>query len=239
MNRGKNNIIYAMVCLGAVLLALRLRLYIVALDEKNLISSGHILSVLIWAAAAVGLVLAAAAARGAKQVRISTAATPVAMLGDTIFAIAIGLSVYAMGAPFTLLEKGFTAAGYLCVPGLLFAAFCRYKGKPVPAWCFGVVCIFFALYLMTCYRAWSSNPQLQDYVFAMLTCVAVMMFAYQNTAAAVEYGNRRVWLFSGLLAVCYGIAAIYRAENGWLCGAGAMWALTALLGETGRTQEGA
>ena len=111
MNRGKNNIIYAMVCLGAVLLALRLRLYIVALDEKNLIASGHILSLLIWTAAAAGLILAAAAARGTKQLGISTVATPVAALGDALFAIAIGLSVYALGAPFTLLGKGFTAAG--------------------------------------------------------------------------------------------------------------------------------
>jgi len=231
MNRNKNGLIYGMVCLGAAILALRLGLYTVAMDGKNLITPGNPLSVLIWVAAAAGLVLAAVAALRTGKKAISPVSTPIAALGDGIFALAIGLTVFAMGTPFTVLEKLLAVVGYLCVPALLYAAFCRFQRKPVFFGCFAVVCVFFALLLVARYQDWSSNPQLQDYVFAMLACVAVTLFAYQNTAALVKLGSRRVWLASGMLAVCYGIAAIYRVENGWLCGAGAVWAVTTLLGE--------
>lgn len=239
MNRKKNSRIHTMVSLGAVLLALRLRLYIVAVDAKNLIAPGHFLSALIWIVAAAALALATISALGEEKREISKFSTPIAVLGDALFAFAIGLCAFSMEMPDTLPGKLCMAAGYLCVPAMLFAAFCRFRAKPVFFGCFGVVCIFFALHLVTCYQDWSSNPQLQDYLFAMLASGAVTLFSYQNTAAAVDRGNRAVWLASGLLAGCYGIAAIYHVENGWLYGAGAMWAVTTLLGEALQTaQEG-
>ena len=238
MKHKRNDLLHTMVSLGAVLLALRLRLYIVAVDEKNLLVSGHMLSWLIWAVTAAALILAVTAALRTKETDTLPVSSPVAALGDGLFAIAIAITVFAMGTPASVLEKVRMAAGYLCVPCLGYAAFCRAKGKPVFFGCFAVVCVFFALYLVSCYRLWSSNPQLQDYVFAMLTCAAVTIFAYQSAALAAGIGSKCLWLAAGMLTVAFGIAAVCQAENGLLYMAAAGWALTGLLKYDAGTEPG-
>lgn len=230
MNHNKNTLPYLMALLGAVLLSLRLRLYIVAVDGKNLLESGHVLSWIIWAVCALCLVVAAGAAFRTREENSLSVGGPIAALGDGIFAIGIGLTLLALGRPFSVLEKLRFAVGALCVPCLCYAAFCRGKGKPVFFGCFAVVCAFFALYLVGNYRLWSSNPQLQDYIFAMLTCVAVTLFAYQNAAHCVGIGSKRLWLASGLTAVSFGLAALCRGENMLLYLTAGVWALTNLLG---------
>ena len=99
-----------------------------------------------------------------------------------------------------------------------------------------MVCSFFALYLVSIYRVWSSTPQLQDYVFAMAACVGVTLFAYQNAALAVGIGSRRLWLASGLLTVGFGLAAVYGGEPMLLYIGAAGWAATSLLGSE-KTEE--
>ena len=91
--------------------------------------------------------------------------------------------------------------------------------------CSSVVCLFFALYLVCSYQLWSSNPQLQDYVLPMLAGVMATLYAYQNAALAVGIGSRRMWLATGMLAICFGIGA----AQGLLYPAIALWALTGLL----------
>lgn len=230
MNQNKERLIWNVVSLGGVLLALRLRLYIVAVDEKNLLVSGHWVSLLIWAVAALCLGLALVAAFRAKEEGTLTVGGPVAALGDGLFAGVLCLSMLAMGEPVSILEKARTVLGYLCVPSLLYAAVCRVKGKPVFFGCFCVVCVFFALYLVGIYRVWSSCPQLQDYVFAMLALVGVTSFAYQNAALAVGLGSHRVWLASGLMTIGFGIAAIQGGAPMLLYIGASGWAVTGLLG---------
>lgn len=236
MNQNKHHLIHLTVSLGAILLALRLRLYIVALDEKNLLVSGYWLSIVIWAVAAVCLAVALTKAFRTKEDKALAVGGPIAALGDGLFAIAICLSVLAMGEPASMLEKARMVLGYLCVPSLLYAAVCRGRGKPVFFGCFCVVCSFFALYLVSIYRVWSSTPQLQDYVFAMAACVGVTLFAYQNAALAVGIGSRRVWVASGLVSIGFGLAAVYGGEPMLLYIGAAGWAATSLLGSE-KTEE--
>ena len=63
----------------------------------------------------------------------------------------------------------------------------------------------------------------------MLACVAVTLFAYQNTAYCVDGGNENLWRAAGMLAVCFGIAAVAQSQHSLLYGAAALWALTGLL----------
>jgi len=237
MNRNKKLLPIVMACLGLVLLGLRTALYAVALDEKNLLVSGHVLSWLIWAAAAACLVSASMAVLRTKDLGVVPVCAPVAALGDAIFAAAIGIAVISLGTPFSVVEKIRMVLGYLSVPCLCYSAFCRMKGKPVFFGCFAAVCVFFALYLVSFYRVWSSNPQLQDYVFTMLTCVTVTIFAYQNAAHAVGSGNVKVWLGSGLLAISFGIAAVWGGEHPALYLAGAVWVLTEFLSDRTRDRK--
>ena len=229
MNKNQNRLPLIMAAMGGVLLVLRLLLYTVAVDEKNLLVSGHFLLVVIWALGAVCLALAVfAALKTAERSRMAVT-SPAAAVGDGALALAIGISLAWM-RPVSLLEMATMAFGGMAVLCLGYGAYCRARGKQVFFGCFCVVCVYLALHLVGSYRAWSSNPQLQDYVFSMLACVAMTMFAYQNAALDVGIGSRRMWVASGLTAVCFGIAAVCGGNAKVMYFAGAVWALTTLLG---------
>ena len=230
MNRNVIKQIAVMVSLGGVLLALRLWLYGSAVDEKNLLISGHWLSLVIWAAAALGLALALIWALGSKETGSIAVTGWVCALGEGLLAGAICLSVLYMGQVHSTLEILRNAAAYLAAAGLLYGAYCRATGKTAFFGCYSAVCLFFVLYLVTIYRLWSSNPQLMDYFFCLMACVALTLLSYQNAALSVGIGSRRVWLASGLVAVCFGIAAASGAEAIVLYLGGAVWALTNLMG---------
>jgi len=218
------------VSLGAVLLSLRLRLYIVAVDEKNLLISGHWLSALIWGIATLCLVFAALAAIRTKEAGSISITGPVAALGEGLFAGILLLSMLAMAEPVSLLEKARNAVGYLTSVCLLVGAYRRAVGKSAFFGIYCALCLFFALYLVNVYRVWSSNPQLMDYFFPLLACIALTLLSYQNAALSLGIGSRRLWLASGLLAICFGIGAVYGSESMLLYIGGAVWALTNLLG---------
>lgn len=68
-----------------------------------------------------------------------------------------------------------------------------------------VLCIFFAVHLVSCYQLWSSNPQIMDYLFTLLAYVGLMLYFYQKAAALVGFRQEKRMLAIGLLAVffCY------------------------------------
>lgn len=229
MNRKTKLLPIAAVVSGGVLMALRTWLYAAALDEKNLLLAGHPISYGIWLVAALCLGLSLTAALGTGKTGAVPAYTSLAGAGDLLLALVMGAFVCTMGESTTLVQKLCFALGVLSIPALGYTAVCRWKGKPVFFGCFAVVCVFFALYLVANYQTWSSNPQLQDYVFAMLACVSVTLFAYQNAAFCVDGGSETLWRFAGMLAVCFGIAAVAQSQQGLLYGGIALWTLTGLL----------
>lgn len=235
MKQNKKQLAFAMVSLGAVLLALRLRLYIVAVDEKNLLMD-HWLSPVIWAVAGLTLVYGVICALGTKEMGRLAVTGPIAALGDGLFALTMVLSLLAMDKSASVLETVRMALGWISAASLLWAGVCRAKGKPVFFGCFCVICAFFALYLVGTYRSWSASPQLQDYVFSMAALVGVTLFAYQNAALAVGIGSYRVWLASAMLTIAFGLAAVYGGSPMLLYFGPAVWTLTGLLGEE-RTEE--
>jgi hypothetical protein len=70
--------------------------------------------------------------------------------------------------------------------------------------------VFLLVHMVGCYQLWSSNPQMQDYLFALLATLALLLFAHHTAAFEVGLGNRKLVLGAGL-------AAIYLclAEIGW------------------------
>ena len=235
MKQNKKQLAFAMVLLGGVLLALRLRLYIVAVDEKNLLMD-HWLSPVIWAVAGLTLVYGVICALGTKEMGCLAVTGPIAALGDGLFALTMVLSLLAMDKSASVLETVRMALGWISAASLLWAGVCRAKGKPVFFGCFCVIGAFFALYLVGTYRSWSASPQLQDYVFSMAALVGVTLFAYQNAALAVGIGSYRVWLASAMLTIAFGLAAVYGGSPMLLYFGPAVWTLTGLLGEE-RTEE--
>ena len=231
MTQKKTILPIAMALAGGMLMGLRFWLYRTALDEKNLLVHGHPISFVIWLVAAVCLGLAVVTALGQEKTEAVLKRSLPAAAGDVLFALVIAVCVFSLGELVTLVDKLRLVAGVLCAPLLIYSAVCRIRRKPVFFGCYAVVCVFFALYLVASYQLWSSNPQLQDYVFAMLACVAVTLYAYQNAACCVDGGNGKLMWATGLMAVCFGIAAIANSDHGLLYGGAALWALTGLLPE--------
>ena len=89
--------------------------------------------------------------------------------------------------------------------GALLAAALAYfayrKKKPV----FGLsagLCICFILRLVASYQVWSRDPQIQDYIFALLACLCLTAFFYQQTALEAGLGSK-IWRLRFAFLGCY------------------------------------
>ena len=95
-----------------------------------------------------------------------------------------------------------------------------------------VLCLFFAVHLVSCYQGWSSNPQIMDYLFTLLAYVGLMLYFYHKAAALVGFRKDKTLLAIGLLAVFFCYASLEVRELSSLlklcCGG---WVLTDLCRE--------
>lgn len=218
----------AALALGAVGFVLRKGLYAAALDHKNLLLPGHPLEIGLWVVTLLAILLAVVAARKAED---SGASKAVGAVGCAVLAVGILASVLLGGFSLSGLSLARAVLGLLAAVAMAAAAALRLKGKPVFFLFYGAVCIFFAVHMVSCYQGWSSNPQIQDYLYSLLSCVGLMLFAYQKTACAVNFGNRRLMLGLGLITVFACITALSGTEDSLLYLAGGIWAATNLRGE--------
>ena len=115
---------------------------------------------------------------------------------------------------------------------LIFLTYARYRGIKPSFFFHTILCAFLTVHMVSCYRGWSGSPQLLDYVFEMLACVAMMLYAYQQAAFEVELGNRRKTLWLGMVSGFFALAAIPGASSPLLCAGGAIWTLTTLCSPT-------
>lgn len=220
-----------MIALGNAAAIVRVALYKLALDEKNLLTQGHALSVVVWLLFAAAVALVAVGVFAARRCWDEEDVHPsvTGAVGAWILAAAMGFSLCAQGIPVSMVEKLGSLTGLLCVPGLIYIGICRIRGKRPFFACHGLVCVYFCLYLVGMYGHWSANPQYQDYAFSMLACVAVGVFAYQQAALDVQMGNGKLQYAAGLLAGFLGLAALYSPDHPWLYLAGGIWAMTNLM----------
>ena len=86
---------------------------------------------------------------------------------------------------------------------MLVLGVCRMAGRK-PAFLFsGAVCLFYMLMLVTNYRLWSADPQLQDYAYPLLAGVLLMLCSFHRTCCDAGIIERRKLLLTGLTAaVC-------------------------------------
>jgi hypothetical protein len=222
----------AAVLFSAAALYLRRQLYAVALDSKGLLLSGHPLEAALWAVVLGGgilLTLAASRLGGANLYEENFRSSIPAFCGNafmsaTVLAMAMNQSLSMPGR----IDLVWRFLGFLTAPGLLWAALCRSMGKKPFFGIHGALSAFLLLYLISRYQLWSSNPQLQDYVFELLAAAALTLFSYHCAAFEADTGSRRMQLATGMLSVLLcGAAVPYSGfPNLYLCGL--IWAVTDL-----------
>lgn len=211
--------------LGIVGFALRRGLYAVALDHKNLLIAGHPLQWLLLLVTLAAMALAFLSGAGAGR-----CGTPGRLAALGCLALAVGISL-------ELLPQGFSGGGLSrlrCILGILAslamvaAAVQNLLRKPTFFLLQGIVCVFFAVHMVSCYQGWSSNPQILDYLYTLLAAVGLMLFAYQQSACAADCGSGKLLRLFGSVSIFCGITALSGTEFPALYLTGSFWALTAL-----------
>ena len=221
--------------LGAGLLGvlLRLWLYGTGLEENNLLRASHPAGSLVLL---LSLVFAGAAAfltRPLREVLPYDRRFPRSVPG------ALGSWIGAAGILMSALvdlvrrENGLNTAagilGVLAAAGLIWAGLLRLQGKRPGAGPHAAVCLYFVLRLISRYRGWSADPQLQDYAFQLLATVCLMLYSYHRSALDLRDGSAwAVNLLAMLSIYCCCLAAV-RSDDKWLYLCTGAWVLCSAL----------
>lgn len=208
---------------GLVCAGLRWLLFRNHTDALGLLETGTLVETGIFLLTGLCLVLFALAARRGWAGENKLAA-PGQMLGGLgIFLTALTHSGQMAGPVGTLWKiLGLVAGICLIVQGV-----CTLKKRKVSFLLPLAVCVFFLLHLIDNYRGWSSQPQLQKYLFDLLASLSLTFFSYCDAARKVSLGKPKTRIFSGLCAVYFCLAAIPGTpEFTVLYALCALWALT-------------
>ena len=124
-------------------------------------------------------------------------------IGIAAAAIAIGITCAGeLAASADSFSRLAAICGLLAAPCLLFVAYCRSKGYH-PSLVFHVaVCVFLMIRLVSLYRTWSADPQLEDFMYQLLAVVFCLLSCYHRAAFDANFGSRREYTF-------YTLACLY------------------------------
>lgn len=218
--------------LGGIGFVLRKALYALAVDEKNLLVSGHPLEIALTVLTFAVLVFIAAVVwklDGSANYEDNFSADLPAAVGHILGAAGIAMtmltSTYAMPGTLTTLWRVLGYASPVC---LVAAAFPRAQGKQPHFLLHLVPCLYLMFHVVCHYRLWSSNPQFQDYAFSLFGAIALLFFVYYTAAFEAGAGKRRMQLFMGLAAMYLCLVCAAMTEYPLLYLGGMGWAGTGL-----------
>lgn len=213
--------------LGLAALVLRRMLYMTAVDEKGLLQRMHPLSVGLLALTAAVLLLI--------YFLVQKQEESASFEGSTSRGVpsALGHAIMALGILTTVLPGNPRMVGYLGAawrwlglisPVCLLAAGAAVYAKKKPFFLLHMVpCLFFVVHVVCHYQAWSGNPQMLDYLFALLGAMALMFFGFYTSALEAGCGSRRMALGMGLAAVYLCLAELANSAYPVLYFAGVVW----------------
>ena len=218
-------------CAAGILgLVLRAVLYTDGMDRKGLLVASHWAGMGIWiltAAVATAVLLWCRTLNCSRAYKKSFPASSLQAAGAALAGIACLLSPVAqpLSGNLSIIEPAlrFTAAG-----SLIWISYCRFRGKAPQFLLHSAVCIYLALRLVCQYRAWSADPQIQNYAFYLGAHVALMITAYQFAALDAGYGDHRKLWGAGLAAVYLSAVSLHPAKEPFFLLCCIIWILTNL-----------
>ena len=221
---------WAIVLSGIIALLLRRQLFLTAVDARGLLMSHtlwEILLLALTAAVACMLLLTLKKDRGSSSYEDNYSASIPAALGHA--AAALGILVLVRGGNpgmAGVLGRFWQVLGLAAPVCLVLAGAARLFGRK-PFFLLHVIpCLFLLVYVVGSYRVWSSEPQMQNYLFALLAALALILFAHYTAAFEAGLGNRKMVLGAGLAAVYLCLAELGWSDEPGLYLGGMLWALT-------------
>ena len=183
---------------GAMALILRIRLF-AQVDEKGLLPEGRFAEVLIFLLAALTFGLLALLVQSLRPAHKYSTLFPAGIIGAVgCGAGAVGIltaGFFSFQAGTGMMERLAGILGILAAASLCYTAFQRLRGKRPAQILEVVVLLFFVVYAVIRCRGWGKESQLIVYFFPLLTCVGLMIHAYDLLAAATKSGNRKMLVF--------------------------------------------
>jgi len=129
-------------------------------------------------------------------------AYPPAAAGIGLSAIGFAISSFTVSG-LSFLRFLTPVLGVLSAAALIYAAYCRMKGRQADGLLYCIVIVFLILRTMSCCSAWGSEPQLMRYFFPLLACVLLLVASYYRAALAIgEINYRRYVFFSQVALFC-------------------------------------
>lgn len=212
---------------GSIALLLRLGLYTLQ-DHNGLLPAGHpfhILSILLALCAAVFFAVTVKTLDGNHCYADNFPPSLIRGAASLICALCLLPVIFdLLRNPSEKLDFALAVLGVLSIPCLLFTGFCQWKGKQPSMLFHGILCLFFGIHMVSRYRLWSGNPQMEDYLLPLFGSVFLTLTAYHRTAFAAGMGRRRMLIFCGLTAVVCCLSSVAGEGNHAFFLAGAIWA---------------
>ena len=194
------------------------------LDGRGLLKQGHpawIGLILLFIAVAGLILIGTAPLRGTKG------RVPPSMFAAVACALAAASSLFTGLGNLTAVQPLYSAAAFLAAAAFAGLAFCRFRGLKPHFLLHVVVCIHFALQMLHLYQANSYDPQVANYFFQLLGCIALTITAYQMAAMELGQGQRR-WLWTAALAAVFLCTVSLGSSATGLYLTGGIWAYTAI-----------
>lgn len=229
----------AALSLGIVGAFLRWGLYNLAAEEYGLLAPKHPLSYLLLAVTVCALVFLAIVS---KKKPIQTAAAPTTLVAVGYLIAAAGILVNSMVTPAAAsgwLGLVLTGLGYLAPIALIVGTLSCLRGRAPGMACHLTGCLYYIFYIINHYRSWSSNPQLQDCVFALLGSMAMVLFLFYCAAQNVGLGRPALRRCAGLAAIFFCTVQLSSLTELALYFGSMLWALIVLCSPEAPVQEAA
>ncbi|MBE6946645.1 MAG: hypothetical protein E7454_00095 [Ruminococcaceae bacterium] len=217
---------------SVITMFLRMLLWISAIsnDESNLLPAGTWPDVVSWIMVAIVIALLVFFCWKLKKLpkyRDHFKPSKLAAAGMLLGAVGILISsISALGGNGDTLTTISAVLGIVSAGSLGYLAFCRMKGARVSIAFHGIICLYLMLYLISCYRVWSSCAQLQVYAFELLAVVFTMLACYHRAAFDTDQGKPRSYAFFSCAALFFCIAALPGCNNEMFLLGCAAWMFT-------------
>lgn len=211
---------------GVVGFLLRLWLYGTGIDQRGLLRPEHPANALIFLLVGGVLLMLFLGLRSmiGRQVRFKPS-----------LPAAIGSIVAAVGIFFTdlyeLSQQPDRVAVLSCVLGalaavcLVIAGLCQLRKVRLKFYLHGCLTVYLMIHLVSQYRIWSAEPQLQEYFFQLMASIFLMLSAYHRTTLDARIGNPRLFAFFNYGALFFCCLAL-KGESWLFYLAMAIWAFT-------------
>ena len=233
--------VFTLVC-GLLGFGLRLWLFGTGIDEKGLLVAGHPADILIWILTAIVVAVVALGIRKLTPLNKYPQLFPASIFAGIGCMLGAAGILYVNIREYLQVRDTITLVtlilGLLAAVALVFLGSCRWQGKRPAFWLQSAVTVYFMLHLVSQYRQWSAESQLQVYFFPLLASVFLMLTAYHGAVLDTEKGSRRWYVFFSQCALFF--CCLSLQGSSWLFYlAMALWLATGLCSlKNADTQEG-